>query len=80
MEGESKNKKYVVLRIDREIKRLPLAQMDFYRDCKEGLPMLQASVASFSPELYLTVLDPLCLNPKNRFSYLHVNQTVFLDS
>lgn len=77
---ESKNKKYVVLRIDREIRRLPLAQMDFYRDCKEGLPMLQVRVASFPPELYLAVLDPLCLNPKNMFSYLHVNQTVFLDS
>lgn len=32
--------KYVVLCIDREIKRLSLAQMNFYWDYKENSPMM----------------------------------------
>lgn len=65
--------------IDRESRRRPLAQFNFYWGCKETLPVHQSSVVSFPLELYPRALDPLCLNPRDMFSYLDVNKTVFLD-
>ena len=65
--------------VDRKIRRLPLAQFNFYWFAKKLLRIQQSSVVSFLLKPYPGALDPLYLNPKDMFFYLDVNQIVFLD-
>lgn len=77
MGSKNKNTKHILL--IEKLEDCLWHSLIFTGVAKKLLLIWQSSVVSFPLKPYPRALDPWCLNPKDTFFYLDVNQIVFLD-